>query len=76
MDVISKSQLKARMLEVLREVERSGEDVIVTDRGRPTLRIGVLGGGRSVEEAFRGLQGRVVYHEDPNTPTTDEWPEV
>jgi prevent-host-death family protein len=36
---ISKSKLKARLLEILREVEESGQELIVTDHGRPVLRI-------------------------------------
>lgn len=36
---ISKGKLKARMLEVFREVEQTGEPVIVTDRGREVLEI-------------------------------------
>ncbi|MCS6971946.1 MAG: hypothetical protein NZL89_02890 [Leptospiraceae bacterium] len=36
---ISKAQLKARMLEIFRRLEREGNELIVTDRGRPVLRI-------------------------------------
>lgn len=32
--------------------------------------------GTSVREVFGGLEGRLTFHEDPNTPTTDEWTEV
>lgn len=39
MNVISKGKLKARMLEVFREVEQTGEPIIVTDRGREVLEI-------------------------------------
>ncbi len=39
MKTVSKSKLKARMLEYFREVERTGETLEVTDRGRPVLRI-------------------------------------
>ena len=34
---VSKSKLKAEMLEYFREVEASGEPLIVTDHGRETL---------------------------------------
>lgn len=36
---VSKSAFKARALEYLREIERTGRDLIVTDRGRPVVRI-------------------------------------
>ena len=39
MTVVSKSKLKARMLEYFREVERTGEPLIVTDGGREVLEV-------------------------------------
>ncbi len=39
MESISKSELKAHALEVFREIEKSGQSRIITDRGRPTLEI-------------------------------------
>ena len=37
--VISKGKLKAKMLEYFREVERTGEPLIVTDYGRKVLEV-------------------------------------
>jgi hypothetical protein len=28
------------------------------------------------EEVFADIQGKVIFYEDPNTPTIDEWDEV
>lgn len=36
---VSKSQFKARALELFRQVEVSGEPVIVTDKGRPVIEV-------------------------------------
>jgi prevent-host-death family protein len=36
---ISKSKLKAKMLEVFRNIEATGEELIVTVHGKPVLRI-------------------------------------
>ncbi|MGP9655876.1 type II toxin-antitoxin system Phd/YefM family antitoxin [Halomonas sp. AOP35-4E-18] len=36
---VSKSQFKARALELFRQVEASGEPVIVTDKGRPVIEV-------------------------------------
>ena len=36
---ISKSQFKAKALEFFRQVEASGEPIVITDNGRPTLEI-------------------------------------
>lgn len=35
--IVSKGKLKSKMLEYFREVERTGEPLIVTDRGREVL---------------------------------------
>jgi len=73
---ISKGKLKATMLQVFREIEETAEEVIVTDHGRPVLRIQPLTTGRSVDEVFGPLQGKVIYREDVNAPTEEEWGET
>jgi antitoxin (DNA-binding transcriptional repressor) of toxin-antitoxin stability system len=37
--MISKGRLKAKMLEYFREVERTGEPLVVTDHGRAVLEV-------------------------------------
>ena len=76
MPTISKSKLKANMLRVFREIEASGEELIVTDRNRPVLRIQAIGKRKSVEELFGPFQGQLVFHEDIDAPTIDEWIEA
>ena len=49
MKTVSKSALKARMLAYFREVERTGEPLEVTDRGRPVLRVVPIGPRRTIE---------------------------
>ena len=39
MKMVSKGRLKARMLEYFREVEATGEPLIVTDHGREVLEV-------------------------------------
>ena len=73
MITISKSELKTHMLRVFREIEASGEELIVTDRNRPVLRIQPIAAKKSVEEAFGSSKGHLVFHEDVNAPTIDEW---
>ncbi len=73
---ISKSKLKATMLEVFRELEATGGELVVTERGRPVLKVIPLRQKRSVKEIFGDVQGKVVYFEDINAPTIDEWSEV
>jgi antitoxin (DNA-binding transcriptional repressor) of toxin-antitoxin stability system len=76
MTAISKSKLKARMLQIFREIEQSGEELIVTDHGQPVLRSQAIAKKRGVEEVFGDLQGQVIYNEDINAPTLDEWSEA
>lgn len=72
-NTISKSKLKAKMLEIFRKLEASGEELIVTDRDKPVLKIVPIKDRATVAELFGAIQGRVTYHEDINTPTLAEW---
>ncbi len=76
MKTISKSKLKANMLQIFREIEQTKEEMIVTDNGRPVLKIQPLKEKKSVKEVFGDIQGKVAYHEDILTPTSDEWEQI
>ena len=76
MSVISKSQLKAKMLEYLRKVEETGDELVVTDNGRPVVMVVPIRKRTPAAEVFGDVRGRVVYHEDILAPTIDEWPET
>jgi prevent-host-death family protein len=73
MESISKSALKARLLHYFRQVEETGEELIVTDNQRPVLRIVPVQNKIPPSQLFADVRGRVVYHEDPVTPTQGEW---
>jgi prevent-host-death family protein len=69
---VSKSRFKAQALELLREVERTGEDLIITDRGNPVLKVTPL--IEEAEEGLRALRGSVLSFEDPTEPVgLDDW---
>ena len=71
---ISKSNLKAYMLRIFREIEKSGEALIVTDRNRPTLVIHPIKSKRKVDEVFAPYRGKMrILEEDINTPTVEDW---
>ena len=76
MKTVSKGLLKAKMLEYLRAVEESGEDLVVTDHGRPVVRVSAIRPKQTAAELFGDLRGRVVYHADLLAPTSAEWPET
>lgn len=69
---VTKSQFKAHALEFLRRVEASGEHLIVTDHGKPTLEIRRY---RNRERPpLEVLEGSVVRYEDPTEPVGEnDW---
>lgn len=75
MPTVSKSALKAKMLEYLREVERTGEELIVTDNQKPVLKIVPIAKRRTAAEVFADwrAKGGYVEHGDIMEPTIDEW---
>ncbi len=76
MQSISKSKLKSKLLELLRYVESEGEELIVTDRGKPVIKISRYYNPPTTEELFGQMRGKVKYTEDLTTPTTEEWDEI
>ena len=48
------SELKAKLSEYLKAV-RAGEEVIVTDRGKPVARLAPISGADDTESRLRGL---------------------
>lgn len=50
--VVSKRKLKARMLEYFREVESTGEPLIVTDHGREVLEVRPVRKPSTIREAL------------------------
>ncbi len=69
---ITKSQFKAKALEYFREVELSGNTVVVTDRGQPTLEIRRYRADR--RSPLDTLRGSVVEFKHPLDPVAeDDW---
>lgn len=69
---VSKSQFKPHALEYLRKIEQTGEELIITDHGRPVLK--VIPFVIDPEESFRGLRNTVLHYADPLAPAgTDDW---
>ena len=71
MQSISKSKLKANMLRIFRELEDSGEELIVTDRGRPVLRIQPVSKKKTVDDVFGAIRSRVVFRDNSGPPAAD-----
>jgi len=74
MEVVSKSTMKARALEYFRLVERTGQGVIITDHGRPVLKL--LPYSVDPSEALATLRNSVIRYDDPTEPVGLEHWEV
>jgi antitoxin (DNA-binding transcriptional repressor) of toxin-antitoxin stability system len=63
---VSKSEFEVRALELFRQIEASGESIVITDHGIPTLEV------RPYRVAERNpldvLRGSVVHFDDPLAP--------
>ena len=69
---ISKSQFKAKALELFRQIESSGESVIVTDNGRPSIEVRPF--RTALPTVFEQLRGTVLFYHDPTLPVgEDDW---
>jgi len=69
---ISKYQFKAKALEIFRQIEDSGQPVVITDRGQPTLEV------RPYKPGYRDplelLRGSVKRYDRPTEPVAEsDW---
>ena len=66
--VVSKSRFKPRALEYFREVEKTGNELVITDRGKPVLRI--VPYLEDIEALLKPLRGSVLKYKDPTKPVS------
>jgi len=71
-NAISKSKFKPNALKYFRQVEQTGQELIITDHGKPTLRIVPF--ARDPLEALKTLRSSVVRYDDPTEPVgLEDW---
>lgn len=69
---VSKSQFKAQALEYFRAVEKSRKPLVITDRGKPVLK--VVPYSEDPEEVMRELRNSVIKYKDPTKPVGEaDW---
>lgn len=69
---VSKSAFKAKALEYCREVESTGKLLVITDHGKPVLK--VVPYTDDPMETLRSLRGSVVRYDDPLEPVgLEDW---
>jgi len=71
-DPISKSQFKARALEYFRQIESTGQPLIVSDHGRPVLEVRPY--QRTRPNPLQALKGSLMRYQRPSDPVgEDDW---
>jgi len=72
---VSKSRFKAHALELFRQIEASGEPLVITDHGRPTLEVRPFRPADPGEaDPLSQLRGSVLQYDDPFAPVAEgEW---
>lgn len=73
MPSVSKGILKVKLLEILRDLERQGGELIVTDFNRPVLKITPFKPRLSLDAAFAELRSSSRVPEVPKASNWDEW---
>ena len=69
---VSKSQFKLRALEYFRQVEQSGEALIITDHGRPVLK--VIPYSAEPSDVLNALRNSVRKYDRPMDPVgLEDW---
>ncbi|MHB1675967.1 MAG: type II toxin-antitoxin system Phd/YefM family antitoxin [Sulfuriferula sp.] len=69
---VSKSVFKAKALEYFRQIEASGESVIVTDYGKPALEVRPY--RDNSRHPLETLHGSVIHYENLTEPVAvDAW---
>lgn len=66
---LSKSAFKAKALEYFRQIEDTGESLIVTDHGKPVVEVRAV--QQSELDPLAILKGTVVKYEQPFEPIED-----
>jgi prevent-host-death family protein len=68
---VSKSEFKAKALEFFRQVEASGESVVITDHGKPAIEVRPY--RADARHPLDVLRGSVVRYVDPTMPVEVDW---
>lgn len=71
-EFVSKSKFKPHALQFFRKVEQTGNEIIITDHGKPVLKI--IPFSEEPFEGLKALRNSVIKYEDPTTPVgVEDW---
>ena len=72
MHTISKSEFKPKALKYFREIQESGQELIITDHGKPVLKISPY--HQDAKTVLKELHNSVHDYKDPLEPVAlDDW---
>ncbi|CAK8711875.1 Antitoxin component of toxin-antitoxin stability system, DNA-binding transcriptional repressor [Candidatus Electrothrix aarhusensis] len=71
-ETISKSRFKPQALKYFREIQEKGQDMIITDHGKPVLKISPF--QTKPQSVLEELRNSVLRYDDPLEPVAqDDW---
>ena len=71
-EMVSKSKFKPRALKYFREIEKTGKELIISNRGKPVLKI--VPYTENTEVALKALRDTVVKYDGPTEPVgLEDW---
>jgi prevent-host-death family protein len=65
-NTVSKSKFKSKALEYFRQVEQTGKPIVITDRGKPSLKVVPYSSDPS--ENLKFLRGTLIEYKEPFKP--------
>lgn len=72
MDFVSKSKFKPRALHYFRLVERTHSELIITDRGKPVLKL--VPYSENAADLLQELRASILKYDDPTEPVgLEDW---
>lgn len=72
MKTIAKSEFKPKAFEYFRIIESTGEEILITDHGRPVLKISKY--SENDNDILKSLKGTVTHYEEPMKPVAvEDW---
>ena len=66
--MISKSQFKSRVSHYFGEVEKTGKNLIISDRGKPVIKIVPF--AEDPEQVLEALRNTVIDYKEPTEPVS------
>ena len=72
--IVSKSKFKPAALEYFRRVQETQEELIISDHGKPVLKIVPYHAASNIKnDPFAALRGSLKRYDQPFDPISEDW---